>query len=167
MIREERLRPKYLKEEPLRLTEDGKPFILIFRIPAYLSDRRTRPYDVNTGGEKTILGTLKFVGRNVHDFSIPNDPTVGFWKNFCLEDFAHYWELKNVYDAKYVYFQEINFRNIGLPEHDIWPQKTPLHDAIILDGKEKGYNFDRPYYPLSRISIGLSWLFGYLFYLSI
>lgn len=140
--------------------------LINIRIPANLKDRRNRPYDINTG-EDVLFGTLKFTGRNVHDFHTPNDPTVGYWKNFCLEDFARYWDLKNILDAKYVYFQEVNFANMGIPQKDIWPLKKTIDEAIIDNAKEKNVHLDRNYRLYKYITGGASTFFAYLFYLSL
>jgi hypothetical protein len=148
----------------LQLIEDGK--IILYRIPFEYRDRRLRPYDVNTGKDDTIFGTLKYVGRNVHDFHIPNDPSMGYWKNFCLEDFARYWDLKNIIEAKYVYFKQIDFANMDIENRDVFPIKSSIKDAIIENGKEKNLKLDRNYKGLSLSFTSAAAFFSYLLYLS-
>lgn len=148
------------------LIEDGNNTNNI-RIPASLKDRRLRPYDINTGNEEVLFGTLKHTGKNVHDFHVPNDPTLGYWNNFCLEDFARYWDLKNIYDAKYIYFQEIDFKNFSTPQRDIWPMKKSIDETIVDNGKEQGVHLRRPYGLYKYATTGVASFFAYMLYLSI
>jgi hypothetical protein len=75
--------------------------------------------------------------------------------------------LKNILDAKYVYFQEIDFKNFTIPQKDIWPMKKSIDEAIIDNGKEMGVHLQRPYNLLKYTAGGISAFFAYLFYLSV
>jgi hypothetical protein len=75
--------------------------------------------------------------------------------------------LKNILDAKYVYFQEINYENMGVPQKDIWPLKKTIDETIIENAKERSVHLDRPYSFYKYISGGASTFFAYLFYLSL
>lgn len=135
-------------------------------IPASLKDRRLRPHDIN-GVKETIYGTLKKPKTDVHSFRVPNDPTRNYWKNFSLEDFAIFWELPNVLDAKFVYLQQINFGTIDAsPSKDIYPRKASIDEAIVENGKQKHLSLDRYYKTNAIQSTSLSALFLYLFYLA-
>ncbi len=136
------------------------------RIPAELKDRRLRPQDFNTGKKEVLYGTIKLSENNKHDFHEPNDPARNYWNNFSLEDFALYWELPNVLDAKHCYFQEINMSDIGVEYPDVFPVKpTPL-DTIVEDQKNGSFLLDRNYKLLKQGSIALTTFFGYLAYLA-
>lgn len=161
-----------LKELQWLFIEVGKQKIFkynMFRIPAALKDRRTRPHDFNSGKQETILGTLRRTGNNTHNFKEPNDPSFNLWKNFSLEDFAIYWQLPNRNDAKYVYFQVVDFgSSIGNENNnDIYPIKTSIQDVIVENGKEKRLKLDRNYNLISKVTGSLSAVFSYLFYLSL
>ena len=114
------------------------------------------------------MGTIRRTGNDTHKFKEPNDPTFNLWKNFSLEDFSIYWQLPNRNDAKYVYFQQIDFGSLTKEEaKDIYPLKTSINDLIVQNGKEKYFKLDKNYNFYYKISGSLSALFGYLFYLSI
>jgi len=142
--------------------------ITFIRIPAHLKDRRTRPYDFNNNPNETIYGTLKLRTKLSHDFEEPNDPTRELWNNFCLEDFAYYWDLPNAVSAKYVYFQQLNFKGLDPnKDKDSYPIKTSIGDAIVEDGKEKHLRLDRPYSFFTTLFAGSASLCWYLYYLAL
>jgi hypothetical protein len=149
--------------------EDGKIINKFYiRIPFYLKDRRTRPYDLNGKGTETLYGTLKLRTKESHEFSEPNDPTLGVWTNFCLEDFALYWNLPNADGAKYVYFQQVNFESADpTVENDVFPKKNSMRDTIVQDAKEKKVELDKAHSLSSKFFGGLSGLCMYLYYLAI
>lgn len=139
------------------------------RIPAILKDRRTRPLDSNLNSDQVIYGTFKYKTSNTHDFETPNDPTLGYWKNFCLEDFALFWDLPNAAGAKYVYFQEVDFVNLSEKpeERDIYPMQTTINEAILKNGLEKNVNLEKPYNLYSTFWGGAASVCFYLYYLAI
>jgi hypothetical protein len=141
-------------------------FTIIFRIPAHLKDRRLRPHDVNKGPE-ILYGTIRRPNSDIHNFREPNDPTYNLWINFSLEDFAHYWELPNVLDAKYCYFQEINMGKIT-PQtaQDVFPMKSSIDQVLIENGKDSHLHLDRSYRSYTYLSSACSGLFLYMFYLA-
>ena len=142
-------------------------YILKFRIPAELKDRRTRPHDFNNVANETIYGTLKLRTKTSEEFNEPNDPTLGIWNNFSLEDFAWYWDLPNLASAKYVYFQQIEYNELNPSEKkDRFPQLNSISDAIVQDGKEQSLYLDRPYWLAKNITWGVSSLMFYLYYLA-
>lgn len=156
--------------------QDGKPVnefdvqraaIAVFRgwIPFHMKDRRLRPHDFN-GNQETLYGTIKLSNVRKHDFLHPNDPTTGYWNNYSLEDFAHYWNLPNVDDAKFCYFQEINFGTQDKGKPDIYPIRTSVYDAVAEDMEDKGFPKDRNYKGLSLGSASLSAFCAYLVYLA-
>lgn len=131
-----------------------------------MKDRRLRPKDVNTGKNETLLGTIKLSTTRRHDFLHPNDPTVDLWTNHSLEDMALYWDLPNVNDAKFCYFQEVDFGNLDFGKSDIYPIRPSVPEVIVENGKEKGYRLDRNYKGLSTFSTSAAGFFAYLLYLA-
>ena len=80
---------------------------------------------------------------------------------------ALYWQLPNVPDAKYCYFQEIDFGtfNIG-SKRDVFPIKPTVEQALVENGKERGVHLDRSYSTYFMGSYSLAAFFGYLLYLA-
>lgn len=138
----------------------------INRIPAELKDRRLRPHDFNTGVKQMLLGTIKLSENKKHDFHEPNDPSRNYWNNFSLEDFAHYWDLPNLLDAKHCYFEEINMSDLGVQYEDVFPLKPTPFNAIVEDSKNGSFKLDRDYTLFKKASITLTTFFAYLAYLT-
>lgn len=101
-------------------------------------DRRTRPYDINTGVE-TINGMLKYNGRfNLHKYTIPNIHNLGLFTNVSIDDFYHHWGLTNEPLAvRDLYFEVVNTGNNN--QKDILPMPKSFDEAIIDETKERGY----------------------------
>jgi hypothetical protein len=137
------------------------------RIPAALKDRRLRPYDINKG-EECVFGILKMPKTKIHDYDEPNDPTYNLWINFNLEDFVHYWEFPNRVDAKYCYFEEVNFGALDpVDKKDVFPVRNGINDVIVENGREyKRLRLDRNYRYLTYGSSASTAFFTYLFYLA-
>ncbi len=113
-------------------------FLIYFRVPKLLKDRRTRPYDVNTGTE-TIYGMLKFNGRNnLHKYSIPNIHNLGLWTNISIDDFYQHWGLVNEPLAvRDIYMELVDTGKNNTK--DIVPMIKPVDDAIKDETKERGF----------------------------
>ena len=96
---------------------------------------------------ETIYGGLRFVTRSkLHDFSIPNDPSVDYWNNFSLDDLSEYWDFQNKFETNLCYIQEVDMTVVGLSEnHDVFPAKTSITSFVSQNAKEIGCN-TFPYY---------------------
>jgi hypothetical protein len=74
-------------------------------------DRRTRKHDsIEQGKLETIVGTFKFTGHNIHDYTIPNDHYRGVFENICPEDFANYWNFNNKRENTMGYLKLFNLQ---------------------------------------------------------
>jgi hypothetical protein len=79
---------------------------------------------------------------------------------------ALFWNLPNVNDAKFCYFQEVNFGSLDMGKKDVYPIRPSLGEAIVEDGKEVEVRLDRPYKNWSLASSSASMFFAYLMYLA-
>jgi hypothetical protein len=80
---------------------------------------------------------------------------------------ARYWDLANVNDAKYCYFQEIDFETVDNGKPDIYPIRPTVKEAIIDDSLEKEFRMDRNYKQLSYVTGSCGIFFSYLYYLAL
>lgn len=76
-------------------------------IPAAYREKTSRPKEVNSR-ELVKLSGCFMPGKNVHDYTVPNNPDANEWNNLCLEDIGMYWDLPNFDEAKYYYFHAVN-----------------------------------------------------------
>lgn len=72
-------------------------------IPAYMKDKRERPWETDSNKLVKVQGTFR-KGKDVHDYKKPNDPDSNMWHNLALEDIAYYFELPNIQECKFYYF---------------------------------------------------------------
>ena len=79
-------------------------------IPAQLRDKRSRPNEVNSRKLIKIKGVFR-KGKNVHEYSVPNNPDNNDWNNLCLEDIGIFWDLPNFDEQKHYYFQKVALDN--------------------------------------------------------
>ena len=77
-------------------------------IPLELKDKRTRPTEVNSRHLVKIKGVFR-AGKDIHDYKVPNNPDNNEWHNLALEDIGIFWDLPNWDEAKYYYFQAVEF----------------------------------------------------------
>jgi len=101
------LRAALAGEDPVSI---DRAAIIVNRgwIPAEYRDKRSRPGEVNSKQLVKINGTFR-KGKNVHDYSVPNDPDSNEWNNLALEDIGIYWELPNFDECKFFYFHAMDF----------------------------------------------------------
>ena len=81
-------------------------------IPAAFRDKRSRASEVNTRKLVRINGCY-MPGKNVHEYSVPNNPDANEWHNLCLEDIGIFWDLPNFDEAKWYYFHAVQFKHEG------------------------------------------------------
>lgn len=74
-----------------------------------MKDRTSRPESDSTH-KLTRINGLFLPSKNVHNYSIPNDPDNNLWFNECMEDFGNFWELPNKYEVQHYYFKAVNIR---------------------------------------------------------
>ena len=76
-------------------------------IPAAYREKISRPNEVNSR-ELVKLSGCFMPGKNVHEYTIPNNPDANEWNNLCLEDIGIYWDLPNFDESKYYYFHSVD-----------------------------------------------------------
>lgn len=134
-------------------------YIIYIRVPETEKDRRTRPYDNNSGITK-IEGTLKYTGSNVHKKEKhENNHNLNVYASNCPEDLLHFWGVQNLGNASNVYFQEIDY-NPALNQ-DIYPMKLTTQDVVneqLVEDKLKPYYFTEK----GLFGLGITSLFGFL-----
>ena len=88
--------------DPIRLDRSA---IIINRgwVPAQYKDKSSRPNEINTRQLVRVTGCW-FKGKSLHDYKVPNNPDNNEWNNLCLEDIGFFWDLPNVNETKYYYF---------------------------------------------------------------
>mmetsp|Transcript_11513 Transcript_11513/g.10185 ORF Transcript_11513/g.10185 Transcript_11513/m.10185 type:complete len:295 (+) Transcript_11513:15-899(+) len=81
-------------------------------IPQSLKDKKKRLWEKNSRQLVKIQGTM-VQAKDIHDYSIPNNPDNNEWNNLAPEDIARFWELSNFNELKQFYFQQIDLGNVG------------------------------------------------------
>lgn len=112
---------------------------LLQRVPKHLKDRRTRPYDVNSGKE-TVFGMLKYNGPNIHEYSIPNIHNIGLFTNVSIDDFYKYWGIVDSVSPRDTYLELVidgNHKNLK----DAYPSQKMSSEAIRDEVQESGYSY--------------------------
>ena len=89
-------------DDPIRVDRSA---IIINRgwVPAQYKDKSSRPNEINTRQLVRVTGCW-FKGKSLHDYKVPNNPDNNEWNNLCLEDIGFFWDLPNVNETKYYYF---------------------------------------------------------------
>ena len=72
-------------------------------VPYAFKDKRSRPMEQNSQQLQKVIGTFR-KSKNVHEYSIPNDPDANEWHNLCAEDIGIHWDLPNFDESKWYYF---------------------------------------------------------------
>ena len=103
-------------------------------------------------------------GKNVHDYTVPNDPDSNEWNNLCLEDLGLYWDLPNNDECKYYYFHTVDLANDNLEAREVTPVQSDSVDEVVNDFYRWRWNEDRhkmlamPFGALSAASIAIAYL---------
>jgi len=94
------------KKDPVKIERSA---IVINRgwIAAEFKDKRTRPFEINTRKLVKFRGVWR-KGKDIHEYSKPNNPDNNEWYNIALEDIGIFWDLPNFDEQKYYYFQCID-----------------------------------------------------------
>jgi len=79
-------------------------------VPAAYRERTSRPEELNSRELVKITGCF-MAGKDVHNYTIPNNPDANDWNNLCLEDIGIYWDLPNFDECKFYYFHCVNLDN--------------------------------------------------------
>ena len=128
----------HLEDDPneIKNFDQGKNYLCIAVnrgwIPALLKDRRTRPYDVNSGN-LNVVGKLVYTGHNNHDYKVQNVANLDVFNNLSLNDFFQYWGNKDPNSTKSVYLQSIETSINNDDSKDIVPIKPTIKESIIED----------------------------------
>jgi hypothetical protein len=127
------LQKAFNKEDPVSV---DRAAIIVNRgwIPAELKDKRSRPDVLNSRKLVKVRGVWR-KGKNVHDYSIPNNPDNNEWNNLCLEDIGIYWDLPNYDEIKHYYFQAVDLsQGHGLEDEvDRAPFPMPATPDQVID----------------------------------
>jgi len=109
-------------------------------IPAELSDKRSRPSEINSRQLVKIQGCFR-AGKDLHSYKHPNNPDNNDWHNLALEDIGIYWDLPNYDEAKYYYFQAVDFaRGDGNAFQQESGVQAMSRDEIVEDHYEWRWN---------------------------
>ena len=116
-----------LKDDPIKLDRSA---IIVNRgwIPAQYRDKRSRPNEINKRELVRLTGCW-FKGKNVHEYSVPNNPDNNEWNNLCLEDIGIFWDLPNWEEAKYYYFNTVQLN--GEEQNPGSPVRADSKDEVI------------------------------------
>ena len=90
-------------------------------VPAKYREKSSRPREINSKELIKINGCY-MPGKNVHEYTVPNNPDANDWNNLCLEDITLYWDLPNFDEAKYYYFHCVDICG----ENDSRVETTPV-----------------------------------------
>ena len=71
-------------------------------------------------------------GKDIHDYKVPNNPDNNEWHNLALEDIGIFWDLPNWDEAKYYYFQAIDFED-GSNTFQRGSGVTPIRKDVLVD----------------------------------
>ena len=99
-------------------------------VPAAYKERTSRPLEQNSRELVKITGCF-MPGKNVHDYSIPNNPDSGEWNNLCLEDLGIYWDLPNFDELKYYYFHQVDLGGSNQQQLKVSPVLADSPDDVI------------------------------------
>ena len=99
-------------------------------------------------------------GKNVHEYSVPNNPDNNEWNNLCLEDIGIFWDLPNWDECRFYYF------NVSQLNDEAQNPRSPIEADSKDDLIEKYYEwrFDESlykrmfqgFYAISAVSFGVA-----------
>ena len=97
---------KNIFKQEKNIVEIERSALIINRgwIPASLRDKRTRITEINQRKLVKVRGVFR-AGKDIHSYSVPNNPDNNEWHNISLEDMGTFWDLPNYHEAQYYYFQ--------------------------------------------------------------
>jgi len=100
------MRKALQKEDPITIERSA---LILNRgwVPYAFKDKRSRPMEQNSQELVRVIGTFR-KSKNLHEYTIPNDPDANEWHNLCCEDIGIYWDLPNFDESKYYYFHAVS-----------------------------------------------------------
>ena len=101
-------------------------------IPAQYKEKSSRPSEVNSRELVKLTGCF-MPGKNVHDYTVPNDPNANEWNNLCLEDIGMYWDLPNFDESKYYYFQTVDLGGLNMEMRQHTPVVADSVNEVVND----------------------------------
>ena len=99
-------------------------------VPAAYKEKSSRPAELNSRELVKLTGCF-MPGKNVHDYTVPNDPDANEWNNLCLEDIGIYWDLPNFDEAKYYYFHALDLDGQNGATREMTPVRADSADEIV------------------------------------
>ena len=99
-------------------------------IPAAYRSKASRPQEVNSRELVKLAGCF-MPGKNVHDYSVPNNPDANDWNNLCLEDIGIYWDLPNFDESKYYYFHTVDIDGSNWENREKTPVRADSVDELV------------------------------------
>ena len=99
-------------------------------IPAQFREKSSRPNEMNSRELVKLTGCF-MRGKDVHDYTVPNNPDSNEWNNLCLEDIGIYWDLPNFDEAKFYYFSCLDIP--GSEVSDKSPVRADTQDELITE----------------------------------
>ena len=101
-------------------------------------------------------------GKNVHDYTVPNDPNANERNNLCLEDIGMYWDLPNFDESKYYYFHSVDLAGQNQESRQISPVAADSVNEVVNDfyrwrwTETRHKNLAMPFGAASAISMGVA-----------
>ena len=86
-------------------------------------------------------------GKNIHEYTIPNNADANDWNNLCLEDIGLYWDLPNFDEAKYYYFHCVDIRGENASRAGTTPVMADSIDEVIDEYYQWRWT-EKPHYQL-------------------
>ena len=132
-------------------------------IPAEFKEKSSRPGEVNSRELIKLTGCF-MPGKNVHDYTVPNDPDANEWNNLCLEDIGMYWDLPNFDESKYYYFQTVDLHGQNFTQRPVTPVMADSVDEIVNDfyrwkwNETSHKNIAMPFGAISAASLAIAFL---------
>ena len=117
------------------MTSIDRSAIIVVRgwIPAQYRDKRSRPQEVSQNKRLVKITGTWLKGKDIHDYSVPNNPDNNEWHNLALEDIGLFWDLPNFDEAKFYYFRAIHMDNekIGAKLECETPARADTVDELV------------------------------------
>ena len=99
-------------------------------VPAQYREKSSRPKEINSKELVKINGCY-MPGKNVHEYTVPNNPDANDWNNLCLEDITLYWDLPNFDEAKYYYFHCVDIQGENESRVETTPVMADSIDEVV------------------------------------
>ena len=132
-------------------------------VPAQFKEKSSRPAELNSRELVKLTGCF-MPGKDVHDYTVPNDPDANEWNNLCLEDIGLYWDLPNFDESKYYYFHTVDLGSQNADQRQVTPVVSDTVDDVVDDFHKWRWNETRhrdlavPFGALSAASLAVAFM---------